>query len=290
MTHGSLFSGIGGFDLAAEWMGWENVFHCEINEFCQKVLKYHFHKAISYADIKTTDFSIHRGRIDIITGGFPCQPFSLAGKRKGAEDDRHLWPEMLRAIREIQPSWVVCENVYGIINWSKGLVFEQVQIDLENEGYQVQSYILPACGVNASHKRDRVWFVAHSDENEYSEKPRRNENSRKRERVQQWNEMELINFSNSSWTTPNTDSIRQQRMQEAQTQRYGTPDSDSRKLQCSRFRDSLSTPRIFRGNDGLPNGVDRVKALGNSIVPQLVYQIFKTIEMVNTEISVIKPV
>lgn len=162
MRHGSLFSGIGGFDLAAEWMGWENIFHCEWNELGQKVLKYYWPNAKSYTDITKTDFSIHRGEIDIITGGFPCQPFSAAGKRKGTEDNRYLWPEMLRAIKEIQPAWVVAENVYGIINQGRGLVFEQVQADLENEGYEVQSYLLPACAVNASHRRDRFWFVAYS--------------------------------------------------------------------------------------------------------------------------------
>jgi len=160
MNHGSLFSGIGGFDLASEWMGWTNVFHCEWEEFPRKVLNYHFPKSISYGDIKETDFTIHRGQIDILTGGFPCQPYSSAGKRLGKEDDRHLWPEMLRAIREIQPRWVVGENVYGIVNWNGGLVFEEVQADLENEGYEVQPFILPAASVNAPHRRDRVWFVA----------------------------------------------------------------------------------------------------------------------------------
>jgi DNA (cytosine-5)-methyltransferase 1 len=162
MTHGSLFSGIGGFDLAAAWMGWENVFHCEINPFGQKLLKYHFPKSISYNDITKTDFSVHRGTIDVLSGGFPCQPFSSAGKRLGTEDSRHLWPSMLRAIREIQPTWVVGENVFGIINWSEGLVFEEVQTDLEAEGYEVQPYVLPAAGVGSVHRRDRVWFVAYS--------------------------------------------------------------------------------------------------------------------------------
>ena len=160
MTHGSLFSGIGGFDLAAEWMGWQNVFHCEWNIFGQKVLKYYWPESISYNDITKTDFTIHRGRIDILTGGFPCQPYSMAGKRLGKEDDRHLWPEMLRAIREIQPRWVVGENVLGLVNWSNGLVFHEVQADLEAEGYEVQPFVLPAVSVNAPHRRDRVWFVA----------------------------------------------------------------------------------------------------------------------------------
>jgi len=162
-THGSLFSGIGGFDLAAEWMQWKNVFHCEINPFAQKVLKYHFPDSESLTNIITTDFKKYANKIDILTGGFPCQPFSVAGKRKGTQDERHLWPEMLRAIREIKPRWIVGENVSGIINWDGGMVFNQVQTDLENEGYEVQPFILPACAVNAPHRRDRVWFVAYSN-------------------------------------------------------------------------------------------------------------------------------
>ena len=170
MKHGSLFSGIGGFDLAAEWMGWENVFHCEWNPFGQRILKHYWPNAKSYDDITKTDFTSHRGAIDILTGGFPCQPYSLAGKRKGKADDRHLWPEMLRAIREIQPQWVVGENVFGIVNWNGGMVFDEVQADLEAEGYEVQPYVLPACAVNAPHRRDRVWFVAYrnTEQREYA--------------------------------------------------------------------------------------------------------------------------
>jgi DNA (cytosine-5)-methyltransferase 1 len=162
MTHGSLFSGIGGFDLAAEWMGWENLFHCEWNDFGQTVLKHYWPKAHTYHDITKSDFTIWNGRIDVLTGGFPCQPYSQAGKRLGKEDDRHLWPEMLRAIREIQPRWVVGENVLGLVNWNGGLVFDEVQADLEAQGYQVQPFVLPACAVNAPHRRDRVWFVAYA--------------------------------------------------------------------------------------------------------------------------------
>ncbi len=162
MRHGSLFSGIGGFDLASQWMGWENVFHCEWMEFPRKVLHHYWPKAISYDDITRTDFSIHRGGIDILTGGFPCQPYSAAGKRKGKDDDRHLWPHMLRAIREIRPRWVVAENVFGLINWNGGVVLEEVCADLEAEGYAVQPFIIPACAVGAPHRRDRVWFVAHA--------------------------------------------------------------------------------------------------------------------------------
>lgn len=165
MTHASLFSGIGGFDIAAEWAGWDNVFNCEIADFPRKVLNYHFPNAVQYDDIKSTDFTVWRGRVDVLTGGFPCQPFSTAGKRKGTEDDRYLWPEMLRAIREIRPRWVVGENVLGIVNWNRGMVFEQVHVDLETEGYEVQAFVLPACSVGAPHRRDRTWFVAHAVEN-----------------------------------------------------------------------------------------------------------------------------
>jgi len=180
LKHGSLFSGIGGFDLAAEWMGWENVFHCEWNEFGQRILKHYWPKAISYEDITKTDFSIHRGKIDILTGGFPCQPYSSAGKRLGKEDDRHLWPEMLRAIREIKPKYVVAENVSGLISWNDGLVFNEVQADLENEGYKVQPCVLPAAAVNAPHRRDRVWFIAINTERKSNGEHNARESKRKR--------------------------------------------------------------------------------------------------------------
>jgi len=170
MTHASLFSGIGGFDLAAEWMGWKNLFHCEWNPFGQQVLKHHFPNSISYNDITKTNFSIHRGQVDILTGGFPCQPYSSAGKRLGNEDERHLWPEMLRTIQEVQPRWVVGENVLGLTNWNGGLVFNEVQVDLEAKGYEVQAFILPACAKNAPHRRDRVWFVAYSNQIGFSTK------------------------------------------------------------------------------------------------------------------------
>jgi DNA (cytosine-5)-methyltransferase 1 len=162
LTHGSLFSGIGGFDLAAEWMGWENKFHCEWNDFGQKVLHHYWPNAESFTDITKTDFTKYANKIDILTGGFPCQPYSSAGKRKGKEDERHLWPQMLRAIREVSPRFVVGENVRGLTNWNGGMVFEEVCAELESYGYQVAPVIIPACAVNAPHRRERVWFVAYA--------------------------------------------------------------------------------------------------------------------------------
>ena len=184
-THASLFSGIGGAELAASWLDWDNVFHCEIQEFQRKVLEYWFPYSISYEDITKTDFTKWRGRIDILTGGFPCQPFSVAGKRKGTEDSRYLWTEMLRAIREIQPTWVVGENVAGLLSmvqpgkaikvgraddlFDENFIYRTEQQftidaiceDLECAGYSVQPFVIPACAVGAPHRRDRVWIVAH---------------------------------------------------------------------------------------------------------------------------------
>ena len=160
MNHGSLFSGIGGFDLAAEWMGWTNKFHCDINPFSRQLCSFYWPQAESYDNIKTTDFRIWRGKIDVLSGGFPCQPFSTAGKRLGKEDERHLWPEFHRAIREIKPRYVVGENVRGLLSWSDGLVLEEVYADLESEGYEIQTFLLPAVGINSPHRRDRVYIVA----------------------------------------------------------------------------------------------------------------------------------
>jgi DNA (cytosine-5)-methyltransferase 1 len=168
MTHASLFSGIGGFDLAAEWMGWDNIFHCEWNPFGQRVLAHHFPNSKSYNDITKTDFSIHAGQIDVLTGGFPCQPYSSAGKRLGKADERHLFPHMLRCVKEVKPKYVIGENVRGLVNWNGGLVFHEVQDDLEREGYEVQSFLIPAASVNAPHQRYRIWFVAFNSKSQRS--------------------------------------------------------------------------------------------------------------------------
>ena len=186
LVHGSLFSGFDAPSVAASWMGWKNAFHCEINPFCNDILKYWFPNSEHYEDITKTDFSQWRGRIDILTGGFPCQPFSLAGQRKGADDNRYLWPHMLRTIQEIRPAWVIGENVAGILTMvqpgketevgsqtslfgednrkrillRQEYVVETICKDLERERYSVQPLLIPACAVGAPHRRDRVWFVA----------------------------------------------------------------------------------------------------------------------------------
>jgi DNA (cytosine-5)-methyltransferase 1 len=283
MTHGSLFSGIGGFDLAAEWMGWHNIFHCEWNEFGKRVLKHYWPNAISYHDITKTDFTLHRGTIDILTGGFPCQPYSTAGKRLGKEDERHLWPEMLRAVREIQPRWIVGENVFGIVNWSGGMVFNEVQADLEAEGYEVQAYVLPAAAVNAPHRRDRVWFVAYAKlcADRLSTTGRVDMERTILER-REWNKA-TNRFGIISKDVANPDGIGLW----GQSNGFGE----------SRFFSETNTPNdwqnfptqspICSGDDGISSRLDgitfpnwrneSIKAGGNAIVPQVALQIFKSI-------------
>ena len=186
MTHASVFSGIGGPEVAASMLGWENLFHCEINPFGRKVLDYWFPNSKSYEDITKTDFREWRGRVDVLTGGFPCQPFSYAGRRRGAEDDRYLWPHMHRCINEIQPTWFIGENVAGILTMveqghvsevaSEATLFgeedyihryehrgtftlERICRDVEADGYEVFPILIPACAIGAPHRRDRVFIV-----------------------------------------------------------------------------------------------------------------------------------
>ena len=162
MTHLSLFSGIGGLDLAAEMAGFTTVGQCEWGDYQTKVLEKHWPDIPRWRDIRTLTYESFVERtglrtVDVISGGFPCQPFSRAGKREGERDDRFLWPEMLRVIREIRPTWVIGENVPGIVD----LALDTVLSDLEGIGYDVQSFIVPACGVDAPHRRERVCIMAY---------------------------------------------------------------------------------------------------------------------------------
>lgn len=274
MTHGSLFSGIGGFDLAAHWMGWTNLFHCEWNEFGQSVLKYYWPNAESFTDITQSNFTPYRDRVSVLTGGFPCQPFSRAGNRKGSDDERYMWPQMFRAIKEVQPRWVVAENVRGLVNWpgpngQPSMVFEQVCSDMESEGYCVQSFILGAVSVNAPHRRDRVWIVAH-----------RNNGQRTHE------EKEVCSRGNTSvfggTDAPNTsmggggqvDGVGKSRL----SHQNGPPNF---------WEDFPIESPICSGDDGVSLGLDGItfqkwrvnslQAYGNAIVPQVAYRIFNAI-------------
>jgi DNA (cytosine-5)-methyltransferase 1 len=235
-THLDLFSGIGGFALAAKWAGFKTIGFCDNEPYAQAVLKKHWPDVPIHRDIKTLDGTAYRG-VTLLTGGFPCQPFSCAGKQRGKDDDRYLWPQMLRVIQEARPAWIIGENVAGIIN----LGLEKVCSDLEGIGYEVQSIVIPACAIGAQHRRDRVWIIA------------------------------------------NTNSIRQNLWQETIDKKKKQRIQDIIE-RCS-FREILdkwegwkSTPYICRSNDGVSNRVDRLKGLGNAIVPQVAYQILKTIK------------
>lgn len=198
IRHASLFSGVGGADLAAYQVGWTNMFTCEIDDFCNKVLDYWFPNTERYYDIKETDFSKWRGKIDVLSGGPPCQAVSVAGKRKGDKDDRFLWDEFIRAVREIQPTWIVAENVYGILSmvessetphverenslfgeideetgWvSQRYVLYKIISEIENEGYEALPIAIPACAVGAPHKRMRVWIICHRVDSDAEGEPR----------------------------------------------------------------------------------------------------------------------
>lgn len=207
----SLFSGQGGFELAAQWMGWDITSCCEIDSFCQRILKYYWPNAYHHDDVKTIDYEEIKRRINpskstIIVGGFPCQPFSSAGKREGKKDNRYLWPYCIEAVRAIRPGWCLFENVRGLVNWNGGLVFDEVQADLESAGYEVTPFILPAAGVNAPHRRDRVWFVANAigqrfgKQEVFSQQSRRTETARASESGLPGNRQELgiATYANSS--------------------------------------------------------------------------------------------
>ncbi len=302
MKHIDLFSGIGGFSLA-----FDNIFHeqknthtfIEIDPFCQEVLKKHWPEATIIGDIRTFTNSTksnvgrsnartgerqkpksrdsNRSDTFLITGGFPCQPFSQAGRRKGTEDDRHLWPEMLRVIRDFKPTWVIAENVRGLLTIGGGVVFEQVCSDLEREDYDVQPVIIPAVSVNAPHRRDRVWFIANRRQ-QYGSK-RRNERmeTNKTERASCKPDSERCGENDS-----NTISERLERGRKEWTGQRGQPHrtGGNQGPDWNKNWYEVATA-LCRVDDGVPRKLDRnprLKALGNAIVPQVAEEIIKYIK------------
>lgn len=269
MKHLDLFAGIGGFSLAARWMGWNTVAWVEINKYCQQVLKKNFPEAKGYGDIKEFNGTEYRGTTDIITGGFPCQPFSVAGKRKGKEDNRYLWPQMLRVIKEVRPSFIVGENVTGII----GMALEDVLASLEAEGYYTETFIIPACGVGAPHRRDRVWIVAYSDILGSKRWSKLCDWKNKDKEIRS-NLLQQINGSGNKRiaTNPDFQSLEVGQLKSNGEEQQTTIGSNNR------WEIWPTQSGICGRDDGIPNRVDRIKALGNAIVPQVAFEIFKGIE------------
>jgi DNA (cytosine-5)-methyltransferase 1 len=255
VTLGSLFDGISGFPLAASWCGIETKWISEIDEFCLKVSKKNFPNARQYKDVREVRFP---EPVDIVCGGFPCQTFSLAGL---GEMDLSLWHEMHRIIREVKPKAVVAENVFGLVARKKGLVLEEVCSDLEDEGFTVfPPLIIPACAKNAPHRRDRVWITAYN------------------------NKLNGNILGNSSTYTngfgcqnENRNSIRDNGTKEEKRLWNGINGSDT----PSFWDDWPTQSPIYRGDDGISNRLDRIKTLGNAIVPQVAYEIFKAIQQLN---------
>ena len=332
MNHISLFSGIGGDTLAAEWAGFETVLFVEIDKFCQKVLKKHWpdvpiigdihnvtkEKVMAYTNKQglergirdngeftqqgketstytngprgsweitsqvdrcggdgsreTTQIlqaqgteTIPQSPITLITGGFPCQPVSVAGKQRGKEDDRWLWPEMLRVIKEVRPKWVVAENVAGLIRMG----IDDCISDLENIGYTTESYLIPACAVNAPHRRDRVFIVAHSKQQGlegYSEQQAKPTDAPNR-CYQGQDVADTINTGNR--TSGNGDNRDREKVNQ-EWQGQSQPGIDRQSWWAVE-------PDVGRVAYGIPSRVDRLKALGNAIVPQQIYPILKAI-------------
>jgi len=235
INHASLFTGIGGFDYAAEQVGWNNVFQVENNGWCQNLLTRRFPDTDKYYDINLFDAKKYKGTIDVLSGGFPCQPSSHAGKREGKDDDRYLWDEMLRVIRECQPGFVVGENVAGLLTMDDGKLIDEIFDSLEGENYKWEAFVIPACAVGAPHRRDRIWIVAYS-------------NSKRLEGCKRWSKngpLEANKFSSF----------------------YGE-------------WDRLPKPTIRRGDDGFSQRMDRLKGLGNAIVPDIAIELFRNIDLI----------
>lgn len=252
IRHGSLFSGIGGFDLAAQWLKWENVFQVENDSFCQDILNKHFKNTKKYTDIK--DFTGHeyKNTIDVISGGFPCQSFSYAGKRNKKNDDRYLWPEMLKVIKNIKPTFIVAENVNGILS-----ILDEICYSLEIEGYWVEPVSLSSCSLGFPHQRERIFIIAYS-------------------KCIRWKSLfnkQIRSFKkikNTEWNWPE---IKQKQKKSNELDTLGS--------YFLQFEKRFSEPAVFRNYDGLSKKLDivkRLKAIGNAVSPQVVYEIFKIID------------
>lgn len=289
-----LFSGIGGFSLAATWAfgnELEIVSFCEIDKFCQKVLNKNFPDVPIHNDIKTLQGG-RFGTIDIITGGFPCQSFSKAGKRLGKKDDRYLWPEMFRVIKEARPNWIIGENVTGIIN----MALDEVLTNLESKNYETQTFIIPACAVNAPHQRERVWIVANSKCNINQQKKQRIIVETNKLSKQYWQKDSSAGEFGRTSSVRETDNnnVSDSNSKRLQTQRKQERVFETKRETCSGIERSYCMeggrnsnwwdiePELGRMVNGIPNRVDRLKSLGNAIVPQIAYEIFDIIKSVYT--------
>jgi len=282
-----LFSGIGGFSLGLESTGFfKTIAFVEKDKFCQKVLQKNFPNIPIEDEVRNVKGKKYRA--DVITGGFPCQPFSVAGKRKGTDDDRYLWDETIRIVSEQKPKWFIGENVEGIINIQDGMVFRQIHDDLESQGFEVQSLIIPASGVGAWHQRKRVWIIGCNVSN--TNNARRKDWTQQHRRQQTQNEEGINSFSRSDIIS-HTNSLGLQRhsLQSDNLQKKDT----TREIFDTSFKEQQTWWQTQSSLCGVPNGIsyeldkdraNRIKALGNSIVPQIAREIGKAIIEAETNV------
>ena len=313
-THLDLFSGIGGFALAARWNGYRTVGFCDNEPYAQAVLKKHWPDVPCHKDIREVQGELYAG-VTLLTGGFPCQPFSVAGKQRGKDDNRYLWPEMLRVIQEARPAWIIGENVAGIVN----LALDQVCADLEGQGYEVEPIIVPACAVDAPHRRDRVWIIARdladsvsvSKRSAHGSKERKCERGREEQDISQRNEVggnssdcgkDVADTNGGQFSECESERKSVQMSGEGSQRICDVADTVSERGcggnsereyaedagQSSRdSRDNsrgvatwLAEPNVGRVAHGIPNRVAKLRGLGNSIVPQVASEIIRCINKV----------
>lgn len=293
LTHLDLFSGIGGFALAARNTGFRTVGFSEVEPYACRVLDERFPGVPNLGDVKRTDAFTGLGRVTVLTGGYPCQPFSLAGKRGGASDDRHLWPAMRDVIEAVRPTWVIAENVSGHV--TMGL--DSVLADLEGRGYSTQPFIVPACAVDAKHRRDRLWIIGYADSHRQPDEssnaemaelcalgdtPSRKDHRRNRGGVEQAaSGREGFDHATDFAGQNVADSM----LNDEQGKQSGGSNTQKRKESCKRPAGScrngvswwLPEPSVGRVADGIPNRAHRLKGLGNAIVPAVVEPFFEWI-------------
>jgi len=309
-----LFSGIGGFSLGLEWAGMSTVAFCERDPYCTTILNKHWPDTPVHNDVRNLDGKEYAESIDLVAGGFPCQPFSVAGNRRGSDDDRHLWPEMLRIIQEAKPRWVIGENVFGLIN----MALDDVQADLEREHYEVRKFVLPAVAVDAHHRRDRVFIIAYRDPTlAHSHGEGQLQQEGLECEVRRWSgdsgeqvsdvadahgeglqrhrtEHQLRGFgeegqAGGSGDVAYTNGARgevgvsgQESWQEGHAGE--SHHQGDQQLRRSPRGEWPAEPRVGRVADGIPNRVDRIKGLGNAVVPQLIQAIGELVLAADKEI------
>jgi len=284
VRHVDLCSGIGGFALGFEWAGLSTpVMFCDIEEWCRDILKKHWNNVPIKSDVKELANDPKRlvPDCDILTAGYPCQPFSQAGRREGEEDDRHIWPYIRKIVASKRPTWVVFENVYGHVS----LGLDQVLLDLETEGYATRTFIVPASGVGASHRRDRVWIVGYTEDNGCDGRTAATgregaESQQDESQLEIWGEL-----SGPSTDVANTDN------QRLQGRLSGGQDTERQSVNGHAGRSSAThrqseqnwwavEPDVGRVANGVSKRMDRLKGLGNAIVPQIAQQIAESIKVV----------